>query len=304
MDPQILHAPWARVLALAARQHGVVARAQLLALGLSGDGIKHRVRKGLLHRVRRGVYAVGRPNLGRHGRWMAAVLACGPDAVLSHESAAVLWGIRTREPSDIEIAVPRLAARSEPRCVIHRRVLAPSDITERHGIPVTTPTRSLLDLAGTLGPRALEAAVNQADKLDLVDPEALRSALDAMKGRRAAPALRTLLDRRTFTLTDSELERRFLRIARKAGLGKPMTQVRVNGFLVDFYWPDLKLVVETDGLRYHRTPAQQANDRRRDQVHTAAGLTPLRFTHAQVAFERPYVRRTLTAVAKRSAAAS
>jgi very-short-patch-repair endonuclease len=279
----------------------VVARAQLLALGLSADGIKHRVEKGLLHQVRRGVYAVGRPNLTRYGRWMAAVLACGPDAVLSHESAAVLWGIRRGEPSTVEVAVPRRAARCAPGCTVHRRALAPGDITERHGIPVTTPTRSLLDLARRLGPRELEAAVNQADKLDLVDPEALRSALDAMKGRQGVRALRTLLDRRTFTLTDSELERRFLRIVRKAGLPKPRTQARVNGFRVDFYWPDLKLVVETDGLRYHRTPAQQANDRRRDQAHAAAGLTPLRFTHAQVAFEPPYVLRTLKAVAERRA---
>jgi very-short-patch-repair endonuclease/predicted transcriptional regulator of viral defense system len=304
MDPQILHTPWSRVLALAAQQHGVLARAQLLALGLSADGIKHRVRTGLLHPVRRAVYAVGRPNLTRHGRWMAAVLACGPDAVLSHESAAVLWGIRTREASTVEIAVPRRAARFAPGCTVHRRVLAPSEITERHGIPVTIPTRSLLDLAGRLGPRALEAAVNQADKLDLVDPEALRWALDAMKGRPGVPALRTLLDRRTFTLTDSELERRFLQIARKAGLPKPRTQARVNGFLVDFYWPELKLVVETDGLRYHRTPAQQANDRRRDQAHTAAGLTPLRFTHAQVAYEPSSVQRTLSAVAQRRAGAA
>jgi very-short-patch-repair endonuclease len=230
---------------------------------------------------------------------MAALLSCGPEAVLSHGSAAALWGIRGDEPQVVEISVPAKVARRGPGLRIHRRALQADDRARRHGIPVTTPTCSLLDLAGRLGPRELEAAVNQADKLDLVDPEALRLALDGMSGRAGVRALREMLDRRTFTLTDSDLERRFLRIARKAGLPEPRTQAFVNGFRVDFYWPDLKLVVETDGLRYHRTPAQQANDRRRDQTHTAAGLTPLRFTHAQVAHEPSYVQRTLKAVAKR-----
>lgn len=120
-----------------------------------------------------------------------------------------------------------------------------------------------------------------------------------MRHRRGVPALRALLDRRTFTLTDSQLERRFLRLVRGAGLPRPLTGQRVNGFKVDFYWPDLGLVVETDGLRYHRTATQQARDRRRDQAHAAAGLTPLRFTHAQVTFEPDDVEGTLIAVANR-----
>ena len=111
--------------------------------------------------------------------------------------------------------------------------------------------------------------------------------------------LRGVLDRRTFLLTDSELERRFLPIARSAGLPEPQTQCWLNGFRVDFYWPALGLVVETDGLRYHRTAAQQSRDRQRDQAHTAAGLTALRFTHAQVRFEPDYVRSILGAVAAR-----
>jgi very-short-patch-repair endonuclease len=105
--------------------------------------------------------------------------------------------------------------------------------------------------------------------------------------------LRKLLDATTFTLTDSELERLFVPIALGAGLPKPETQARVNGFTVDFYWPDRKLVVETDGLRYHRTPAQQRKDRVRDQIHTAAGLTAVRFTHGQIRFERAHVARIL-----------
>ncbi len=115
------------------------------------------------------------------------------------------------------------------------------------------------------------------------------------------PRLRTMLDRHTFRLSDSELERRLLTLARNAGLPSPLTGQWVNGFKVDFFWPDLGLVVETDGLRYHRTPAQQARDRVRDQTHATTGMTSLRFTHAQVCYDAPYVRSTLTAVVRRLA---
>jgi len=169
-----------------------------------------------------------------------------------------------------------------------------------YGIPVTSVVRTLLDLAQRLPRNELEAAVNEADKLDLIDPERLRAALDGRGRQRGVAALRALLDRHTLTLTDSELERRFLPIARRAGLPAPLTQRRVNGFRVDFYWPDLGLVVETDGLRYHRTPAQQAIDRRRDQAHAAAGLTALRFTHEQVVREMEQVEATLVAVVRRA----
>jgi very-short-patch-repair endonuclease len=156
-----------------------------------------------------------------------------------------------------------------------------------------------VDLAARLPDTELEAAISEADKLGLVDPDRLRAELDVLSHRAGLPALRRLLDRHTFRMTDTDLERLFLPIARKAGLPVPETQARVNGFRVDFYWPEVGLVVETDGLRYHRTPAQQKRDRVRDQAHTAAGLTPLRFTHAQVAFEPAHVQRTLAAVAGR-----
>ena len=141
--------------------------------------------------------------------------------------------------------------------------------------------------------------MNEADKLDLLDPERLRRALDEMTGQPGVAVLRTLLDRRTFVLTYSELERNFLPVVRRVGLPLPETGLMLNGFEVDFFWPDLGLVIETDGLRYHRTPAQQARDRLRDQAHTAAGLTPLRFTHAQIRFEREYVIETVELVVER-----
>lgn len=273
-----------------------MTRSQLRTLGYRPDEIDRRVRRGRLHRVRRGVYAVGRPALTQHGTWLAAVLCCGPHAALSHGSAAALWMIR-RTSGPLEVSVPRYVLRRHAGIVVHRR--AGFELTEHDGIPVTTPCCTLVDLAASLSRESLEAAVSEADGLDLVNPEQLRSALDAIGPRPGAAALRDALDRRTFVLTDSELERLFLPLARQAGLPRPLTRVWVNGFKVDFHWPDLGLVVETDSLRYHRTPAKQARDRLRDQVHTAAGLTPLRFTHAQVRYEPRHVVATLDAVRDR-----
>jgi very-short-patch-repair endonuclease len=289
-----------RVWKLARRQHGVITRTQLLDLDFSSRAIEHRLAAGRLHALYRAVYAVGRPGLTRHGRWMAAVLGCGPGATLSHGSAAAYLGIGNERGRRIEVSVPSHASGRTSGVWVHRRAtFGTGEIAVREAIPVTSPALTLVDLASYLSRDRLEAAINQADKGDLVDPETLRSTLDRMPSRPGLAALRKTLDRRTFTLTDSELERRFLPIARRAGLPRPVTGQWVNGFKADFYWPELGLVVETDGLRYHRTPAQQARDRVRDQVHTAAGLIPLRFTRAQVTFEPAHVEETLAATVAR-----
>ncbi|HET8564998.1 MAG TPA: DUF559 domain-containing protein [Solirubrobacterales bacterium] len=144
---------------------------------------------------------------------------------------------------------------------------------------------------------ALERMINEADKHNVAHPPGLRRELEGRAGEPGVAKLRHILDRRTFRLTKEELERRFLPLACKAGLPTPLTGRWVNEFEVDFYWPDLGLVVETDGLRYHRTPAEQARDRLRDQTHTAAGLTPLRFTHEQVRYEPDHVLGVLGATA-------
>lgn len=299
MTDQTLQSSAAAVWALAKLQHGVVTRAQLLGLGFSHVAIKHRIRSGRLHPVQRGVYAVGRRDLPRHGIWMAAVLSCGPEAVASDGTAATLWRICAEPPGEVHVSIPTGEVRRRPGIVVHRRALAGRYVTRRHGIPVTTPVRTLVDMAAVLSRAQLETAINEADKRDLVTPDAVLSELPRLAGRPGVAALRDTLDRATFSLTDSQLERRFLPIARSAGLPRPRTGRRLHGFKVDFYWPELGLVVETDGLRYHRTPSQQARDRLRDQAHTAAGLTPLRFTHAQVAYEPDHVRATLSAVARR-----
>jgi very-short-patch-repair endonuclease len=287
------------LLKLAENQHGVVARRQLLQLGFHSQAIKHWGSRGRLHRVCRGVYAIGRPQLTQYGRWMAAVLAGGPEALLSDGDAAALWEISPPASGEIEISVPSHVRVRRPGLRVHRRVLTASDRAMHHGIPVTSVVRTLVDLAARQKRDQVERAINEADRRDLIDPEALRSALEALPPSHGVVTLRQVLDRRTFTLTDSELERRFLPIVRSAGLPQPHTRHWLNGFRVDFYWPGLGLVVETDGLRYHRTPAQQARDRLRDQAHAAAGLTPLRFTRAQVRFEPGHVQATLEAVARR-----
>lgn len=278
----------------------MVTRGQLLERGLTAKAVRHRVRTRRLHPVQPGVYAVGRPELTRYGRWMAAVLSCGDGAALSHESAAALWGLVDRESRTV-ISVPpgRQLRRGDIR--LHRMRLDPEDVGTHRGIPVTAAARTLIDLAAVASAPVVEAAVNAADRLDLIDPAGLRREIGGRSRIRGLPALRRLLDRHSFRLTDSELERRFLRLVSKAGIPPPETGVRLNGFKVDFFWPELGLIVETDGLRYHRTASQQARDRRRDQAHLLAGLTTIRFTYGQIAREQADVTTTLAAIAGRLA---
>jgi predicted transcriptional regulator of viral defense system len=258
---------------LAARQHGILARPQLLALGFSARAVEHRIAYGRLHRVARGVYAVGWPYLDPRRHWAAAVLMAaagdqtgrsptqpyfGNGAVLSHSSAAALWGIGKERPGRTDLTVRRRETPRRPGLRVHGRPsLAPGEITTFDGLPVTSPTQTLVDLATELGPIALERAVSDADKRDLIDPEALRLALDAHAGEPGVRPLRKILDCLTFRLSDSDLEIYFRPIAVAAGLSSPLSKHWVNGFEVDFFWPDLGLVVETDGLRYHRTPSAQ-----------------------------------------------
>jgi very-short-patch-repair endonuclease len=292
------------VWALVEKQHGVVARRQLYDLGLGRHAIQHRLETGRLHLVSSGIYAVGRAELTRHGQWMAAVLACGPEAMLSHGSAAALWGIG-RKWRAIEVSVRSGSPRRRDGLRVRRRpTLADRDMDEHEGVPVTGIVQTLVDLAAVHKRPAVERAVNEADRLDLIHPPALRRELEAHRCEPGVKPLRAMLDRRTFRLTREELERRFLPLAEQVGLPLPLTKQWVNGFEVDFYWPDLGFVVETDGLRYHRTPAEQARDRLRDQAHTAAGMTQLRFTHEQVYYEPEHVLSTLRSTARRLPAAA
>ena len=287
---------------LARAQHGLVTRAQLLALGYGPAAITHRLGRGRLHPVHRTVYAIGRPQLTRAGEIMAAVLACGPGAAASHETAAEHYGIRRRRSGPVPVSLPSPSRKRFEGIRTHRRSeLRPEDTRIHERVPVTSPTLTLIDLAAGLSGRQLLAAVNEADKLDLVDPERLRDEIEGFSRLRGVARLRRALERNTYRMTDSELERRFLPLAERAGLPVPETGEKVNGLKVDFYWPALGLVVETDGLRYHRTPVQQAIDKIRDQTHTRAGMTPLRFSHDQVRFDPRTVEDTLAVVGDRLA---
>src|SRR5215211_800794 len=282
---------FAGVWELAERQHGVVTRAQLLELGFHPQAIKHRLAKGRLHRVWRGVYAVGRPQLARYGRWMAAVLSCGPEAVLSHGSAAALWEIGGERLGRIEVSVPLSVFRRRPGIVVHRRAASTGrdvpverETTTHHGIPVATPLRTVIDRAVHLPRGPLEAVINEADKRDLTNPEALRASLDAFAGRPGVAPLREALDRRTFVFTASELERRFLPIARRAGLSLPETGRRLNGFKVDFYLaePGARRRDRRPALPPHPYPAGQGSPTRPDARSRGADSSALQSCPGQV----------------------
>ena len=292
---------------LAARQHGVVSRAQLRALALSESAIARRVRAGRLHRVHTGVYAVGHPLLTTHGRWLAAVLACGPRAALSHASGGALWEIRRSEAIVVDVTVPRTGSRSRPGLRIHRpRLLRADEVTTKDGIPVTAPARTLLDLAATLKERELHRALDQAEIRELIDYRALAAMARAHPGHRGAANLARALHEHHAgtTLTRSELEERFLALCAAHGLPKAAVNAHVGPLEVDFLFPRERVVVETDGWRVHGHRAAFERDRRRDAELARAGYRSLRFTHRQIANEPGAVAATVAAALAQHRAAA
>jgi hypothetical protein len=270
------------IAALAERQHGVVAAWQL---DLGRGAVAHRVRTGQLHVWYRGVYAVGHRVLTREGRWMAAVLAAGPDAVLSHRSAAALWGIRPSARPRIEVTAPR---RSRPGVQVHQARLAPDEITVRDGIPVTTPARTLVDLAAVLRPDEIKKAVNQAEILRLPYPD-----LSRYTGRRGMKHLQT---RPEPVMTRSKLERDFIAFVEAHGLPTPLVNAGLGTKEPDFRWPKHKLIVEVDGFGTHGTRQAFEDDRARDRRLAAAGWQVVRVTYRQLHEEPRTVARDLAAL--------
>jgi very-short-patch-repair endonuclease/predicted transcriptional regulator of viral defense system len=286
-----------KIARLATRQHGVVARRQLEAVGLGRGAVTHRVAAGRLHRVHRGVYAVGHPVLTVNGRRMAAVLAAGPGAALSHASAAALWEIRPTSATRIDVSVQSAAGRGKrPGLRIHRAAsLRADELTEHRGIRVTTVARTLLDLAATLSHRALERALDEAEVQQLYDRTSLVAMARAHAGERGARALTQALDEDADpTLTDSELEELMLALCREQKLEQPIPRAWVAGLRVDFLFAASRLVVETDGYRFHRTRRAFERDRERDAILARAGYRTLRFTHRQLTREPAMVADTIT----------
>ena len=258
---------------LATRQHGVVLLAQLVAAGVTQRAVARRVQSGRLHRIHRGVYAVGHPRLTKEGRWLAAVLACGEGAVLSHRSAAELWAMLPPRDGPVDVTVPGTAGRRKRRGIrLHRSLLLTrAAATRRNGIPATNPARTLTDLCRVTAPMEFRAAVRQAEALGW----------DIGEGNTDGDHTR------------SELEHHFLRLCRRHRLPKPEVNVRVGPFIVDFLWRDRRLVVETDGYRFHRTRSAFEADRARDVRLQVLGYTVVRFTHRRVVNEPSRVARTL-----------
>jgi hypothetical protein len=297
--PKFVDGPLDREIArLARRQHGVVAAGQLTALGLSPRAVSHRAAAGRLHRVHRGVYAVGHTVLGPRGHWMAAVLACGTGAALSHRAAAALWDIRRSDPVRIDVIVPTAGGRARPRLRIHRHpTLRRDETTTLDGIRVTTPARTLLDLAATLNTDALHRALDRTEILELTDYPALDAIARAHPNHRGAGPLRQALERYAAgALTRSELEDLFLALCRRHCLPAPTANAHVEGFEVDFLFAAGRLVVETDGWRYHRTRRAFERDRERDAALLLSGYRTLRVTHDRLHTDPAGVAATLRAL--------
>ena len=246
-----------------------------MELGFDRGAIARRVESGRLHRLYRGVYAVGHTIIPREGRWLAAVMACGDGAALSHRSAAALWGIRPTAAARIDVTVShtsgvRSSAADRGPSDRRRRY----ETTKRHGIPVTTPGQTLADLALGLTGRDLEKAIEMAEvrKLHIAVPE----------GHLGVERLRQAAGRALPVTTDSPLEDAFLALCDDHRIPRPLVQPIVEGHRVDFCWPELRLIVETDGYEHHGTRAAFGRDRAQDAQLTVRGWRVLRFTEPQV----------------------
>jgi very-short-patch-repair endonuclease len=283
-------------MALAERQHGVVSREQLRAFGLSDTAIRGWIGRGLLHRMHRGVYAVGHCALPMEGRMLAAVLACGPGAALSHRSAAALWGLRATAQRRIDVTAVADGGRRDPAIAQHRaRTLEATDLTAHRGVPVTTVARTLVDLAGVVPAAAVERALAQAEVLRLYDHAAVCEVLERSNGRRGAQALRAAMGT-PIAFTRSELESRMLALCRRHRLPPPRVNAVVCGHEVDFLWPAARLIVETDGHRFHGTRRAFEQDRRRDAELLVAGYRVVRITYRRLMTEPDAVADTIRAL--------
>lgn len=273
--------------ALAAAQYGIVSRAQLLTSGIPLHTIDGRVKRTRLHLVHRGVYRVG-PVTAARAREMAAILACGSGAVLSHRTAGVLRHIVRPGGADTPLDITVVGA---IRCVagvrVHRSRLVPEDIELIDALPITSVARTLLDLAAAIDPAELEQAFAVAERERFVTRAELAAVLARYPRHRGAYRLRALAVSNTEPLfSRSEAETRLLRLIRGAQLRAPATNVRVHGFEVDLYWQAQRLVVEVDGYAYHSSEDAFNRDRRRDAVFAAAGIRVIRVTWRQIARDR------------------
>lgn len=288
---------------IATRQQGLITRVQLLELGLSRSLIDKYVARGRLIAVHRGVYAVGHRSLPPLASSMAAVLAAGPEALLSHHSAASAWRLMLERDRDIDITIVDCdRSRGRRGIRVHRlNALDPRDATTLHGIPITTAPRALLDITPDLGARDLERAFDRGLKGRLFTRSAVVETVTRSPRRPGAARLAALADAESGAPgeTRSLWEERLLALARAGGLPLPEINVLVGGYEVDALWRRQRLVVEVDGFEFHRTRRSFENDHARDLALAAAGFTVMRFTADQLKNEPEMV---LVRVAQRLAA--
>jgi hypothetical protein len=294
------------VFATARRQHGVIARRQLVELGMPTTMIDVRLRAGRFVLLHRGVYALGHAQLRPEGRWCDAVLAVGPGAALSHRHAGALWGLVDPPAGPIHVSLPGHPGRARRRnVVVHRPDLPLDEVTEHRGVSVTTVGRTLLDLAAVVRSRDLELAVRRAARarvFDRRDLESLAERHPRHRGRRAVASLLAAIEGRGTAETRSRMELRFLQMCDDFGLPRPVCNGFVLGERVDFHWRDAKVVVETDGFDFHALPSQFTADRARDRLLTLAGWTPVRFAWDDVRLEPSRVAAEVAALLSRSGA--
>jgi hypothetical protein len=277
VNGQRVHGPLAD---LARRQHGVVSLAQLTSeLGYSRSAVVRAAAAGRLHRLYRGVYAVGHTSLSLHGQCLAAVFACGPEALLSHHSAAWLWGLASWSPIPISVTVPgSRRARSSIR-LRRARGLVAVDRDEIDGIPVTAAPRTALDLAATLRSRQLLRLLERAEELRLFDLRHFEDLLARTHGHPGAGGLRRALDSyRPPPFTRSGMERRFLELAAAGGLPQPITGFVEIGYELDVYWPEQRFAVELDVYETHGSRQAFERDRRRQEDLKLAEIEMVRIT--------------------------
>lgn len=271
---------------LARRQHAVVRRGQLLAMGMGRRAIAGRLQRGQLHEVHRGVYVVGVRRISRKGRWIAAVLACGEGAVLSHRSAARLWRLLPPAAETVDVTSARSQARRQG-IACHRLPMHGDEWVVEDGIPVTSPFRTIFDLAASVPARELERAFHEAEARRVTDRVSLPMLLERYPGRRGSRNLRALLGSKApVMITRNDFEEAFLALVDAHGFLRPRMNapyaIRGRFFEIDALWEEQRLAVELDSREIHGTVKRFESDRLRDRILVAEGWRTMRITWQQL----------------------
>jgi very-short-patch-repair endonuclease len=281
-----------RIARVGARQDNVISLGQLLEAGLGHDAVAYRVKARVMQRLHRGVFLLGAAAPTPVARARAAVMACGEGAVLSHRSAAEMFGLLAASDREADVTVVGRNPGFHPGIRLHRpRSLARYEVTSVRGIPVTTVARTICDLAATESPREVERAWQEALYRRIVTPNAVARVVQREPRRKGAPVIRALIE--DPRMTRSERERALLKLIDAAQLPRPLTNVRLHGYLVDAYWPEHGLVLEFDGWQAHGHRQAFEGDRKRDQVMLANRLRTMRVTDRQLKREPVAVAATI-----------